>query len=282
MKKWMLGLSFLGLAACGGGGDGKGTVTFTTYGEDYIEKEIPAASAGQAGFVDGWTVKYGKFLVMLGEVKVSTRDETAAQQSQSKVYDLHKPGPVVVETFTDLPAKEWDQVSYAIAPWQDAVAGNADAQDVALMKTEGYSVYVEGTATKGSVTKRFAWGFPTNTLYERCESPDRGAGVTVPDGGEESVELTMHGDHLFFDDLQSPTAKMRFDALAAADKLGIAGADGEILLEELEAVDLTELPSGQYGTGGVGNVRNLRDFVTALVRTVGHFRGEGECSPRSR
>lgn len=279
MKKWLLGLSFLGLTACG---EGKGTVTFTTYGEDYIEKQIPASTNGGAGFVDGWTVKYDKFLVMLGEVTVATHEETAATQGKSKVFDVHKPGPVVVETFTDLPAKEWDHVSYAIAPFAEAEAGNADAQDVAMMKTGGYSVYVEGTATKGTVTKHFAWGFPTNTVYEHCENPDLGEGVTVPDGGEEKVELTLHGDHLFFDDLQSPRAKLRFQALADADKLGIVGADGEITLEELAAVDLTELPADQYGTGGVGNVHNLRDFVTALVRTVGHYRGEGECSPRAR
>lgn len=279
MKKWLLGLSFLGLTACG---EGKGTVTFTTYGEDYIEKQIPASTNGGAGFVDGWTVKYDKFLVMLGEVTVATHEETAATQGKSKVFDVHRPGPVVVETFTDLPAKEWDHVSYAIAPWPEAEVGNADAQDVAMMKTGGYSVYVQGTATKGTVTKRFAWGFPTSTVYEHCETPDLGEGVTVPDGGEEKVELTLHGDHLFFDDLQSPSAKLRFQALADADKLGIVGADGEITLEELAAVDLTELPADQYGTGGVGNVHNLRDFVTALVRTVGHYRGEGECSPRAR
>ncbi len=279
MRKWIVGLSFLGLAACG---EGTGTVTFTTYGEDYIEKEIPAAVGDEAGFVDGWAVRYSKFLVMLGEVTVESHDEVGATQGQSKVYDVHKPGPVVVETFTDLPAREWDHVSYAIAPWPDAVAGNADAADVERMKSEGYSVYVEGTATKGAVTKRFQWGFATDTLYAHCESPDLGAGVTVPEGGDETVQLTIHGDHLFFDDLQSPDAKMRFDALAAADQLGIAGPDGEVTLEELAAVDLTELPQGQYGTGGVGNVRNLRDFVTALVRTVGHFRGEGECSPQAR
>lgn len=274
MRKWIAGLSLLGLTACG---EGSGTVTFTTYGEDFIERELPASA-----FADGWTVRYSKFLVMLGEVKVESHDEVAATQATAKVFDVHKPGPVVVETFTELPAKEWDHVSYAIAPWPHAEAANADAPDVARMKAEGYSVYVEGTATKGSVTKRFNWGFATNTLYAHCASPDLGAGVTVPKDGEETVQLTMHGDHLFFDDLQSPEASMRFDAMAAADQLGIAGPDGEVSLEELAAVDLTELPAGQYGTGGVGNVRNLRDFVTALVRTVGHFRGEGECSPQSR
>ncbi|MCP3142921.1 hypothetical protein [Pyxidicoccus xibeiensis] len=274
MKKWLLGLSCLGLVACS---DGTGNVTFTTYGEDYIEKEIPASA-----FADGWSVRFSRFLVTLGEVKVATEDETAAQQDTSRVFDVHKPGPVVVTSFQNLPAQDWDRVSYAIVPAQDAEAGNPDAQDLERMRSAGYSVYLEGSATKGTVTKRFEWGFTTNTLYEDCESEAQGAGVTIPKDGEASVELTIHGDHLFFDDLQSPDAKMRFDALAAADKLGIAGADDLVTLEELAAVDLTELPQGQYGTGGVGGVRNLRDFVTALVRTVGHFRGEGECSPRSR
>lgn len=279
MKNWMLGLSCLGLVACS---DGTGNVTFTTYGEDFIEKQIPPAVGDEAGFTDGWTVRFDKFLVVLSEVTVETHDEVAAKQTQARVFDVHKPGPVVVESFKDLPAQKWDHISFAMAPVADAVAGNADAADVTLMKTEGYSVYVAGQATKDRETKRFNWGFTTNTLYEHCESPELGAGVTVPKDGEETVQLTIHGDHLFFDDLQSPDAKMRFDAIAQADRLGIAGPDGEVTLEELAAVDLTELPIDQYGTGGAANVRNLRDFVTALVRTAGHFRGEGECEPRSR
>ena len=50
MKKWLMGLSCVGLVACS---DGTGTVTFTTYGEDFIEKEIPASA-----FADGWNVRY--------------------------------------------------------------------------------------------------------------------------------------------------------------------------------------------------------------------------------
>lgn len=276
-------LSYAGLVAlCGC--TSTGGVAFTTYGEDYIEKEIPAATGNEAGFVDGWTVRYEKFLVVLGELKVANRQgEVAAEQSKQKVFDVHKPGPVLVERFTELPAEEWDEVSYAIAPaTADALAGNASEADVQWMKTNGFAVYVEGVATKGQVTKRFEWGFQENTLLEHCESPDVGRGVAVPSGGEETVQLTLHGDHLFFDDLQSPEAKMRFDALAAADRLGPGGADGVVSLEELAAVDLTELPTDRYGTGGAANVRNLRDFVKALVRTVGHYRGEGECSPRAR
>ncbi len=275
MKKLMLGVGLLGIVACG---RGSGSLNVTTYGEDFIEKEIPASA-----FEDGWSVKFSRFLVTLGEVRIAAHGgEVAAESKGARVFDVHKPGPTTLERFSGLPASDWDAVSYAIAPSASAEAGNASAEDVALMKQGGYSVYVQGVATKGTETKRFSWGFALDTLYEKCEHPDLGEGVTVPDGGEETVQLTIHGDHLFFDDLQSPDAKMRFDALAAADKLGIVGADGEITLEELAQVDLTQLPLGQYGTGGASNVRNLRDFVTALVRTVGHYRGEGECSPRVR
>jgi hypothetical protein len=221
--------------------------------------------------------------VKLSEVKVANRDgETAAEQVPARVYDVRRPGPVEVVTFNDLPAEDWEEVSYAIAPATDATAGNADAADVERMNAQGWSVYVEGSATKGTVTKTFRWGFSTNTLYERCTEEDLGDGVTVPKGGKETVQLTIHGDHLFFDDLQSPDAKMRFDAIAAADSTGIVGPDGEVTLEELGLVDLTTLPANQYGTGGAGSVRTLRDFVTSLVRTAGHYRGEGECSPRVR
>jgi hypothetical protein len=200
-----------------------------------------------------------------------------------RVYDVHRPGPVEVERFTGLASQDWTEVSYAIAPSADAAAGNATAEDVALMKEGNYAVYVDATAVKGMDRKHFAWGFTQNTLYEHCESTDKGEGLTVPDGGEETVQLTIHGDHLFFDDLQSPDAKMRFNALAAADvEGGLNGPNGEITMEELAMVDLTSLPAGTYGTGGAGNVRTLRDFVSALVRTLGHYQGEGECAPRAR
>lgn len=76
----------------------------------------------------------------------------------------------------------------------------------------------------------------------------------------------------------SEEAKIRFQALADADK----NNDGEITLVELGMVDLTSLPVDQYGTGGASAVKNLHDFVNALSRTLGHYRGEGECEPHAR
>ena len=99
--------------------------------------------------------------------------------------------------------------------------------------------------------------------------------AALPVGGTDVSELTTHGDHFFYDRLKaSPdpaiATSLRFEALAAAD----TNADGEVTLEELDAapIDVTTYdPSGFDAT-------TLGAFVKQLVRTVGHFRGEGECA----
>src|SRR5690606_14184262 len=114
----------------------------------------------------------------------------------------------------------------------------------------GYSVYVEGSFSKAGVTKSFRWGFATNTAYDDCSAELSGKvadGVVVPEGGVDAVELTIHGDHFFYDDLQSPDAALRADHLADAD----ADGDGEITLEELAQVELAAIPAekGPFGVG---------------------------------
>lgn len=269
------------LAACSSD-EGAGSVTFTTYGEDFIEKQIPAEE-----FADGWTVTYTKFLVTLSGVAVAERDGSApaASMTGARIFDMHAPGGKTVFSATNLPAKPYTHVSYVIAPAKaDAVLGEgATEADKQMLTSNGYSVYVSGSMTKAAVTKTFEWGFETATVYDRCEGELSGKlteGVVVTNGGTDAVEITIHGDHLFYDDLQSPEAKPRGDAIAAAD----ANADGKVTLEELAAVELAALPpgAGTYGTGSAGGIENLRTFVEALTRTVGHFRGEGECFARPR
>ena len=94
-------------------------------------------------------------------------------------------------------------------------------------------------------------------------------------GGTDVSELTTHGDHLYYDRLKaSPDSSiqtsLRFDEKAAAD----ANGDGEITLAELDAapIDVTT-----YDPSGF-DAPTLGAFMKALARTVGHFRGEGECT----
>jgi len=270
--------------ACGStdpaGSGGDGTLAFTTWGEELIEVEIPADLGDGSGFIDGWTVSYDKFLVNFRNIVVAdSRGETAVSMDGAMLFDNTLPGVKAIAEWI-VPAQAWDRVSYDIAPVDDAtvLAGGATEADEALMVAGGYSLYASGTATKDQVEKRFSWGFAMGTRYSECQSEQGGAeqsGVVVTNNTRVDVQLTTHGDHLFYDRLQaSPdpavATSLRFDALAATD----ADEDGEITLAELEA---QTLDVRLYDPSGLGAV-NYRQFVTSLARTVGHFRGEGECT----
>ncbi len=162
-----------------------------------------------------------------------------------------------------------------------SVRSSASSEDATLMRNGGYSVYIAGNATKESITKTFGWGFTNSTRYDDCVFEVEGKenrGVSITSGGTESVQLTIHGDHFFYDDLASQEAVIRFNGIAAAD----ADSDGEVTLDELGRVKLVDVAEGTYGTGSASNVNELEAFVQALTVTIGHFRGEGHCAEYAR
>ncbi len=258
-------------------------MTVTTWGEDYIEQEIPVDPGDGSGFVDGWSVSYERFLVNVQNVRIADSDgETAAVLESAYLVDNTQPGVKTITTFEGVPARAWNEVSYEVAPVtaSSALATGVSEADRTMMSERGYSLYVAGTATKGDVEKHFAWGFAIGTRYEECHSEQDGkdeAGIVVTNNSELELQLTSHGDHFFYDRLQSSPdpsieTSLRFESLAAAD----ADDDGEITLDELNAtlIDVT-----LYDPSGLG-ASTYGAFVTALARTVGHFRGEGECTVR--
>lgn len=266
---------------CGGesAGTSPGTVSLSIWGEDYVAHQIPPLMGSTVGFENGWTLRYTRFLVNVGDFTVAASDGTAGGSlAPMRVYDLKSTTtPFAIGRITAVPSRRMDRVSYRIGPATAAsTSGNATAADLALMQTGGYSVYVEGEGTRMGAAVRFRWGFTPNVRYESCAGPDASAGLAVPSGGNVDAQITIHGDHFFYDDLQSVTARLRFDAVAAAD----ADRDGAVTLDELARVDLTTLPSSQYGGGDMGRVRTLRDFITTIAATIGHFNGEGHCQER--
>ncbi len=255
-----------------GGCAGSGNLSLSTYGEDFIEAEIPAAF-----FADGWTVSFDRFLVSFAAATVAdAADVEAAALSTPTIMDLKAPGPIVIEDFGTLPAQRFDNVSVVVAPDADAVAGSASADNSSALIDGGHSVLVQGSASKGDDTATFTWAFDTATLYAGCETEEDGQGVVVRADEDNEVQLTIHGDHLFYDDLASEDAVLRFDAIFAADGADGSAADGDISEAELQAVDLTSLPIDQYGNAGAAET--LFDFINALSRTLVHLNGEGECS----
>jgi hypothetical protein len=275
-------LAAMALACSSDGDAGSGAVSFTTYGENYIEKQIPASDVE-----DGWVITYDRFLVVLHDVAVADGDSApVATMAVSRLFNHKVPGDKRVVDFR-VPARAYDRVSYRIAPALAAttLGDGVTEADKQLMVSNGYAMYVEAAATKGGVTKTYAWGFQLDTVYDRCKGELAGKetdGTVVTNGGTDVIQLTIHGDHLYYDDLQASEAKVRFDNIAAAD----ANGDGVITLEELALVKLASFPidgsKGTYGTGSAAGINDLRAFVEALSRTVGHYRGEGECFARAR
>lgn len=237
---------WLSLSACG-----PGVLRITAWGEDFIEQGIPSEV-----FVDGFDVAYSKFELTLSEVTVrSSRTGVVLSQTGATRIDLVRAGPHEVTRLAGTQGS-FDDVSYVIAG----------------------PVQVEGSLGAGARRKRFAWSFAVETAYTGCLQPTLGPSVVLSAGREETVELTVHGDHLWYDDLVSPDASLRGSVIFAAD----ADGDDAITEAELRAVELTSVPTGQYGPGAVGNVFTLWDFLSTQVRTVGHFRGEGDCLARPR
>lgn len=278
-------VGFLTLSACGEddpASSGKGTVRFTTWGEEYIEDQIPVAPGpdDESGFTDGWSVKYGKFLVHLANINVADASgKVVAKMDKSRFFDNVKPGKKDLIAFPNIDAKAYPQVSYEIRPAvADAeIIGGADPADLAMMVASGLSVYVEGKATKGAITKTFKWGFKAQTSYTNCSAEENGIntnGIVVTNNQTDVSELTTHGDHFFYDSLQSgDNAKktlLRFEEKAASD----ADNDNDITIKEMCAKNIDP---ALYNTSGLPGA-TIGDFVISLVRTVGHFRGEGECT----
>jgi hypothetical protein len=277
----LLAIVSLSSTACGDptSAGGSGDVVFTTWGEEYIEEEIPAGDHG--GFVDGWSLVYSRFMVVLGNITLAgAPGEGARTFERSVVFDHTGAGVKRVAAFDSLPAKHWEKVSYEIAPASASTErddGVSD-EDLAYMVDNGYSLHLVADATKGGASKHIDWSFALATRYVECKSDQDGkteSGVVVTNNGRADVQLTIHGDHPFYDRLQASSTpgvetSLRFDAIAAADK----NDDDEVTLEELDDARFDVL---LYDPSGIPGVTTLGSFVRALARTVGHYRGEGEC-----
>lgn len=262
---------------------GSGNEKISTWGEEYIEQGIPAAPGpdDDSGFTDGWSVKYTKFLVSFHDVTVAdAAGKVVAKMEKGRLVDNVRPGVKDLISFPSLEAKAYSKFSYAIRPptSETEIVGGADAADLAMMVQSGYSLYVEGTATKAAVTKSFKWGFKTQTAYTDCHSAEENGistvGVVITNNQTDETQLTTHGDHLFYDRLQSgDDAKktlLRFEEKAASD----SDNDGVVTLPELCAKNIDPAVYNPSGLPGA----TIGDFVISLARTVGHFRGEGECT----
>jgi hypothetical protein len=159
----------------------------------------------------------------------------------------------------------------------------------------GISLYVIGSATRGDVTKRFAWEFRERIGYRDCWVPDgdtKQTRLALESGGSVSVNIEMQAEALFRDQLDPAVGMLRFQPFADADTNG----DDEITLDELDGTELDELgsfydypvkpgaspedaPLYCADTEGVEvPVKTLGDYAyCALAPSVARFQGIGGC-----
>lgn len=269
------GLCLLSSCVTGCADDENGTVFLSTWGEEFIERGIPREE-----FEDRYEVEFDTFLITLGDLDARG---TAGELRDERTWlvDLTTPGPHDLALHA-VANGEYGEVSYRVRPIDaDTIVHGSATEEARERMLEGpYSILVEGSAYSSGKSFAFSWAFDTSTLYQRCrqviDEETTVFGFSVGTGKMTTLELTIHGDHLFYDDLAADDAGLRFEAFAAAD----ADEDGQITLEELAAVPLIDLPADLYGTGNYSDVNDLAAYVRALTTTLGHFNGEGHCQPR--
>lgn len=125
-------------------------------------------------------------------------------------------------------------------------------------------------------------GFPLALNVQHCENGLDGTdGIVVSNNAVTNSEVTVHLDHLFFDNWAVTEPALRFDAIAAMAPMG-----RRLSLEDLEGQDnLSELLDANgkpldiaYDPGSAFHpVQNLAEFITSAAETTGHWNGEGHC-----
>lgn len=226
----------------GPGCAGEGQWAVETWGEAYIEQGIPAEV-----FADGCAATFDRFEIALADVALLDGDGAVAGQIEGGRFEMTDPGPQAVGEAA-VPATFYSTARFEIAD------------------SDGPSVSVAGELSCGGAAVSFDWAFETGTTY-LCEPAE----LSVPKSGEATTQLTIHGDHLFYDGLENADAEVRGQAIFDAD----ADADGAVTQAELAAVPVAELG---YAVGQYSEVETLADFVAFLTQSFGHVDGEGHCA----
>jgi hypothetical protein len=284
----------LALAGCAEDA-GTGTLQVMLRGEATITEGLEPGD-GPEDVVDGWRVRFDKWIVTVGHVHIDRTDgEEGAQESDAaKVVDLRRApnSGVEVARFEDVLAGRWDIFEF------ETPTAREDAEPDESVTDEDFDALFDADATyllEGSIAKddgescppdaecrqtaevRFSLAVPAETLFGPCSAEQGLAGAVVNESGTTSVAITMHGDHIFFDAFPVGTE----DVDRRAQWLADADLDGDDLVtgDELNSIDAADLLASTHSfTGARIPVDSAWDYVIAQLKTSGHFQGEGECS----
>lgn len=154
------------------------------------------------------------------------------------------------------------------------------------MKLRGYTHYIVGSAEDGEYTFEFPM---VNAGYHAAcvngETDAIGLTITQEEVDEQTArgaQIDFHLDHLFFDQLDTEAAEMRFEVFAiwADPATGVidwddmsqvnAGALADRDGRPIEDEDERQL---SYSSAGI----NMQDYLRYSVQSMVHMNGQGRC-----
>jgi hypothetical protein len=284
-------------ALAGGGCESSATGDVTAYlqAEDTIADGLEPGS-GVEDIVDGWRVRFDRYVIAIGHVDLRRSSDGAEVHSHDRyAIDLARlpARGEPIASYSSIATGRWDRVSFRVGEIGAATRHpSVSEEDFAAMRADGCAYLIEGriedpegdgmsnppggSPRTGVAAVRFQLCVPLEVAHGPCQAEDGLPGIVVTTGAT-TFDLTVHGDHLFFDSFPAGAEVVRRRAqwLADADLNG----DGEVVRAELEAIDAAMLfRTPDYSLAGSPiPIRTAWDFVRAQLASQVHFQGEGEC-----
>lgn len=308
-------MTLIALCGCSDGeATGSGNLSVLLEAEDTILEGLDPGMEGES-IKDGWQIRFDQYVVVIGDVDVhlSTDEGVAAEAADLYAVDLAKIAAAGLPLWelSNLQSGEWE-FRYSTGGAGDGASRHDSVPQAdfdALTDADG-TYLIAGSMTKpdglscppaslamppgGAVPNgdngggddcydaaeiTFRWLAPAETVFGPCEI-DEVPGFSVTADATTSVALTIHGDHVFFNGFPEggEGGVMRLAQWLADSDLNL---DGEVTQAELEAIapaDLHEIDD-RYQLGGspITPLDNMWTYLSAQLKTQGHFQGEGEC-----
>ena len=306
-------LAACAIAACTDDSDdaGSGTLSVLLEPEDVIIRGLEAGDSPD-NIRDGWSVEFDKYVLSVGHIDahLATDDDVTAEDESVFAVDLTTLPTAGLELWEldALQRGRWElffEQSAHGAERHDSVE-EADFSD---MVDNDYTYLIEGTLSKADGQScppaaladpgdkesngeksgddpcyaasevKFAFGVEAETVFGPCET-DGVPGFSIAAGDRQTVSITIHGDHLFFNGFPEggEGGVTRLAQWLADCDLNL---DGTVTREELEQIDPAQLPElddrFQLGGSPISPLTNMYEYVSSQLKTQGHLNGEGEC-----
>lgn len=263
---------------------------------------------------DGWSVSFSTYVVTIGDIHLhfATDEHIEAEASDVFVVDLAQ------LPASGLPLWEVDGLRSGrwILGYATAGAGDGATRDETVdegvfeeMAANDWTYFIDGELDKSdgqscppaslampgdaepngetsggnpcydASTIRLTLRVAAETRYTECKA-DGLTGFAVPEGGSQTVALTIHGDHLFFNGFPEGDegGVMRLAQWVADSDLNL---DGTLTTEELGRIPMSDLPEidDRYQLSApTAELETMLDFAVAQLKMQGHFQGEGSCT----